>query len=67
MRYFISISYAVKVKHIGEIIFFSNGNYNVSSEEHLKKSTSSRDSYLDLQLSNFVKFFEIYIFRDLVS
>jgi hypothetical protein len=44
-----------------EIIFFSNGNYNVSSEEHLKKSKSSRDSYLDLQLSNLVKLFEIYI------
>jgi hypothetical protein len=59
MRYFISISYAVKVKHIGEIIFFEC--YNVSSEEHLKKSQSSRDSYLDLQLSISVQIFEIYL------
>ncbi len=33
-----------------------NGNYNVSSEEHLKNSKSSRGSYLDLELSIWSKY-----------
>jgi hypothetical protein len=43
-----------------------NGFYIVSSEEHFKNSKSSRGSYLDQELSTFVKIFKFNLSRDLV-